>query len=279
MYFVYKDWDDFCRELSRKGYHSVTAASLLLAANNGEKTSARFINLKHDVESTPSKALDLAIIENKYGHFATYYVQAYLMTEGNKHIFDHIKALGHEVTYHHDVMDGAKGDLNKAVSIFNHNISRFEDFGFPIITVCQHGNPMSDFENRDFFKSEIVQNLYPQQADIMVDFMDKIHQKYVYISDVGMSFKIVKDPLNPISESEEPYIDLKDWKGVIRELDANPNKSYIISAHPHRYNANKAKAVLKISIFKCIRAIAKVVFKIPGAKKLLFRFNFISKKL
>lgn len=279
MYFVYKDWDDFCSELSCKGYHSVTAASLLQAANHGNAVPSRFINLKHDVESTPSKALDLAKIENKHGHCATFYVQAYLMTEENKSIFDQIKELGHEVTYHHDVMDGAKGDLNKAVSIFSQNVKKFEDFGFPIITVCQHGNPMSDFENRDFFKSDLVQNLYPQLADIMVDFMNKIHQKYVYISDVGMSFKIVKDPLNPISESEEPYIDLRDWKGVIKDLDANPNKSYIISAHPHRYNASKAKAVLKISIFKCIRAITKVIFKIPGAKKLLFRFNFISKKL
>ena len=279
MFFLYKDWDDFCKELSNRGYHSVTAASLLISVNEGKKLPANFINLKHDVESKPSRALELAKIENRYGHCASYYVQAYLMTEENRNIFSQIQDLGHEVTYHHDVMDGGKGDLNKAASIFRENLQRFESLGFKITTVCQHGNPMSNFENRDFFKSEFVQNIYPLLADIMVDFMTKIHQNYVYISDVGMSFKIVKDPVNPVKGDDKKYIDLHDWRGVIKELESNTGKSYIISAHPHRYNASKFNAVLKISIFKFIRAVAKVVFKIPGTKKFLFKFNFISKKL
>ena len=109
------------------------------------------------------------------------------------------------------------GGINKARSIFEANLDNFKHLGFNVITVCQHGNPTSDFDNRDFFKDESVQMLYPELADIMVDFMDKIHHEYVYISDVGMNFKIVKDPINRMRGNLDKYIELGDGaKKIIR---------------------------------------------------------------
>ena len=214
MKFLYSEWESFCKSLFINGIKSVTAASILRNAQDGVHASERFINIKHDVESSPSKALALARIEHKYGHCATYYVQAYLMTESNQPIFSEIQKMGHEVTYHHDVMDGGKGDLQRAIEIYKANLLNFRKLGFEVNTVCQHGNPASDFENRDFFRSGIVQSLFPEQADIMVDFMKKIDRVYTYISDVGMSFKIVKDPVNSdkIKESERKLL-ISNLKG------------------------------------------------------------------
>lgn len=279
MRFIYSEWETFCKNLSSLKIYSVTASSILQKAQNGEE-NLRFVNLKHDVESKPEKALVLAKIEHKYGHCATYYVQAYLMTKENQFLFQQIQEMGHEVTYHHDVIDGANGILEDAVSIYKRNVQIFSDLGFNVHTVCQHGNPISDFENRDFFRSEIVQKEFPNHSDIMVDFMEKTRQKYVYISDVGMSFKIVTDPINSDKLPEErKYVVLGNLENVVAELSRNMKLSYIISAHPHRYNKSLFKAMVRKCFFNTIRAIAKILFLIPGVKKFLFRFNSITKHL
>lgn len=281
MKFIYTEWEAFCKSLQNEGIQSVTASDVLRKAQAGELNECyRFVNLKHDVESQPQKALDLAKIEHKYGHSATYYVQAYLMTESNKSIFQEMQGLGHEVTYHHDVMDGAKGVLSDALIIYKKNLEIFKSMGFEVHTVCQHGNPVSDYENRDFFRSESIQKEFPIQSDIMVDFMKKIGRKYVYISDVGMSFKIVTDPVNSdkIAKSEK-YVLLGHLDNVVKELCENQDKSYIVSAHPHRYNKSQFKATVRQVVFKTIKHTAKVLFLIPGLKKFLFRFNSVTKHL
>lgn len=61
--------------------------------------------MKHDVETNPIKALKLAFIENKYSLVGTYYIQANLLnSDKNVAVLKRIQKLGHEVTYHHDVM-------------------------------------------------------------------------------------------------------------------------------------------------------------------------------
>ena len=280
MLFTYSEWDKFCSALAGNGVLSVTAESILKSSFQDDFKQVRFVNIKHDVEATPVKALDLSRIEAKYGHRSSYYVQAYLMTDANLEIFREIQRLGHEVTYHHDVMDCAKGDLQLALELYKENVSRFEGYGFPIVTVCQHGNPASQYANRDFFRSEDIQKLLPGQADIMVNFMSKSRCCYTYISDVGMEFKIVTDPVNSdkVKESEK-YIVLGEPSQVVQTICSNPEISYIVSAHPHRYNRTRFKARLRKALFFSLKSIAKLLFKIPGVKRFVFRFSSITKYL
>ena len=279
MIFTYSVWERFCKALAEKSLYSVTAKSLLANAIKGIPQESRWVNLKHDVEANPEKALRLAQIEAKCGHKATYYVQSYLMTEENQQLFLAIQDLGHEVTYHHDVVDGSKGHLNDAIVIFKENLEKFKKLGFVVETVCQHGNPMTDFDNRDFFRNADIQAKFPQMADIMVNFKELLRQDYVYISDVGMSFKIVNNPYNNSEFKKDPYTVLGDLDYVIDEINEHQGINYIISSHPHRYYQSAIVAWLKKMMFSIVRGVANVLFKIPGLKKLLFRFNFVSKKL
>ena len=117
-------------------------------------------------------------------------------------------------------------------------------------------------------------------ADIMVNFGDMIGREYTYVSDVGMTFKIVNDPVNSDKiTADKKYEMLGSLQDVMSEIVSHPNMNYIISSHPHRYYQSYLKAWFKTAIFKVVRGCAKILFKIPGMKKLLFRFNFISKKL
>ena len=110
MIFVYKKWDAFCRRLEENNLHSIPACDVT-------KDLDAYIVLKHDVETDVAKAFHLAEIEHRHGHRGSYYVQAYLMDdEKNIEILSRMKAMGHEISYHYDVMDSCRGDMNKAIA-------------------------------------------------------------------------------------------------------------------------------------------------------------------
>jgi len=278
MIFVYKQWDDFCRKLKDNGFVSVSAATILKI-----KPDKPFLVLKHDVETNPSKALRLAQIENNYLHKGSYYVQVYLLhSSKNIDILKQIQELGHEVSYHHDVMDSNKGDIYKAAEEFQRNIELFENNGFLVQTVCQHGNPIIERDgyssNRDFFRNAKVTKMYEHISEIMVNFKSKIYEDYKYISDVGYGWKIIFDPENnDVVNSEEKDIALENLDKV---LDVIKNrKSVIVSTHPHRWHSNVVSAQAKEIVFKSVKYSTKCMLKIPFMKKMMGRFYYLAKKI
>ncbi|MBR3791999.1 MAG: hypothetical protein IKK18_04785 [Clostridia bacterium] len=275
--FVYKKWEKFCKNLYENKIQSTTAYGAL------KDKKENFLILKHDVETNPQKALAMAKIENKYGHCGVYYVQAYLLeSKENIDILKKIKELGHEVSYHHDVMDSNSGDLAKALEEFETNKATFEKHGFNINTVCQHGNPVVQrvgyTSNRDFFRSQQVKEKFNEIAEIMVDYREKIGVDFKYISDAGYGWKIIYDPeTNDIVDSSDKDIKLKALDKVL-DFIKNEN-AVILSTHPHRWNSNLVSAVIKNIIFKTIRFIAKVLKKIPIINKIMSKFYFLAKKI
>ena len=130
--------------------------------------------------------------------------------------------------------------------------------------------------NRDFFRSSQVQALYPNIADIMVDYMDKYHIDYSYFSDAGRKFKYIFDPINnDLVNSDDkniPYEDLNDL------MEALPSKA-IISTHPHRWTDSAASYIVKDKAFKIIKGTAKLAMKVPGVKKIMSRYYYLAKKI
>lgn len=278
MIFFYKQWDDFCRKLRDNGFVSVSAATILKA-----KPDKPFLILKHDVETNPSKALRLAQIESNYSHKGSYYVQAYLLNSSkNIDILKQIQELGHEVSYHHDVMDSNKGDINKAAEEFQSNIELFESNGFYVQTVCQHGNPIIDrngySSNRDFFRNAKVTQLYEHISEIMVNFKSRIDKNYKYISDAGYRWKIIFDPENnDVIKSEDKDIVLGNLDGVLDVIKSE--NSVIVSTHPHRWSSNIVIAQAKDIVFKSIKYSTKCMLKIPFMKKMMGKFYYLAKKI
>lgn len=278
MIFVYKQWDNFCRKLRDNGFASVSAATILKI-----KPAKPFLVLKHDVETNPLKALRLAQIESKYWHKGSYYVQAYLLNSSkNINILKQIQELGHEVSYHHDVMDSNKGDICKAAEEFQRNIELFINNGFYVQTVCQHGNPVIDRDgyssNRDFFRNAKVAHLYEHISEIMVNFKSRIDENYKYISDAGYGWKIIFDPENnDVVKSEDKNIALGNLEEVMDVIKSE--NSVIISIHPHRWYSNVVTAQVKRIVFKLIKYITKRMLKISFMKKMMGKFYYLAKKI
>jgi hypothetical protein len=276
--FVYNQWEDFCKKIKDIGVCSVTASSVLKT-----KQDKPFLILKHDVETNPSKALKLAQIESKYSHRGSYYVQAYLLNnEKNIKILKRIQELGHEVSYHHDVMDSNKGKLECAKIEFQKNLDFFKNHGFFIETVCQHGNPVIErvgySSNRDFFRDKSMEKTYEYIAEIMVNFKNRINKEYKYISDAGYGWKIIFDPENnDVIRSDDMDISLGNLDSVIGVIKSG--SSVIVSTHPHRWNSNAINAQIKDILFKVIKSTAKLMLKIPIMKKFMSKFYYLAKKI
>jgi len=278
MRFTYKKWEMFCAALALRNRKSITAENILEHIQEEQ-----YIVLKHDVETKVKKAYKMAVIEQKYGHRGSYYVQAYLLNDQkNIKLLQQMKRMGHEISYHHDVMDSNQGNTGHALQEFESNKNLFEKNGFQIKTVCQHGNPLVERKgytsNRDFFRNSVIQNKYTDIADIMVDFPQKANTQYLYYSDTGRKFKRIFDPFtNDIVNSDDKNISFENLDELSRYMENDAN--HIISVHPHRWTRFSMVHVMKNAIFKMIKFIAKQLFRIKIFKKIMSRYYYLAKKI
>ncbi len=275
MTFLIKRWDSFCRALAEAGRISIPASEVTADTTD-------FLVLKHDVETSVGKAFRMAEVEYRYGHRGSYYVQAYLLKESkNVALLSKMQRMGHEITYHHDVMDACHGDLARATEEFEANRMLFENAGFSVETVCQHGNPIVErvgyTSNRDFFRSEAVRAAYPQITDIMVNFGEARGVAFAYYSDAGRRFQLIYDPLtNDLVDSSDKNV---PYETLTALCEAIAEGKCIVSTHPHRWERSGLAARLRGAIFKCIRAVARLVAKIPFMKRFMSRYYHLAKKL
>lgn len=269
--FVFSEWEKICKEIA-VNHNCITANQILEQINKPD-----WIVVKHDVETDVSKALSLAKIENKYGIRATYYVQSYLLQDNFKKLQE-IQELGHEVTYHYDVLDSNNGDFELATREFEETINNFKEYGFNVKTVCPHGNPIMNRNgwdsNKDFFRRKDITDKFCDILDIVVHLPSKINYKYTYISDAGYSWKIIVN----IADNDKFNKGDKEIKNIYSLLEKK-NNSLIISTHPHRWRANYFFVLLNKIKFKFLRLIARTLNKIPFFKKLMSRFYYLAKKI
>lgn len=276
--FYYDNWDKFCARVSALNVETIRARDL---AEN--RNRSQFIVFKHDVETCPVKALKLAQIESRYGIRGSYYIQAYLLKSAvNVNILQEIKDLGHEVSYHYDVLDANDGDFEKAQEEFEANLEMFKSNGFEIETVCQHGNPVKNrlgyTSNRDFFRNKSIAQYFCPIVDVMVNFKVKTEARYLYISDAGYAWNVISDPENNDRVMGVPDVPLKQGLNSVLEL-LDKGFSIILSTHPHRWQNNKASIYFKVVLFKTVRFFVKFVSKVPVIKNTLNRFYFLAKRI
>jgi tetratricopeptide (TPR) repeat protein len=270
--FLYSIWDEVCKNIS-KSSKTITLNQVLSQKNN------KWIAIKHDVETNVQKALDLAKIEAKYNIQATYYVQADLLDDNYK-LLQEIASLGHEVTYHYDVLDANNGNFDKAIEEFKHNIEKFQKYGFEVLTVCPHGNPVMIRNgwnsNKDFFRDMKVVELFSNILDIVIELPKKLDYKYMYISDTGYGWKqIVNIKDNDIQNNGD--VSIKDYKKLLEII--NTQESVILSTHPHRWEKSIFKYMFNVYLFKILRFLARTISSVPILKKIISKYYYLAKKI
>jgi hypothetical protein len=272
MKLIHSEWDRFCSSID------VTKCVTVSELPNLPESSS-WVAIKHDVETNVERALQIAVIEAKYSIRATYFVQSDLLA-GNKDLLHSIAKLGHEVTYHYDVLDANSGNFDLATSEFEETVKRFEDAGFPVNSVCPHGNPLINRDgwnsNKDFFRDSTVASRFSGIFDLVVQGKEKISSDYTYISDAGFGFKVITDI---VSNDKQPSQDIS--VPSISELSklVGCTVAVIISTHPHRWVSSSIVASLGKTRFIIIRRVALLASKSKILKSFMSKFYFLAKKI
>jgi hypothetical protein len=114
--------------------------------------SGKYVAIRHDVDYFPERALKLAQIEAERKISTTYYIRRRFFDD-NIDLVRRIASLGHQIGYHYEEVDTHQKAPNMqvgrdAVGFFIGSLLDIDRLGFQIRTICAHGNPLTDVDNR-----------------------------------------------------------------------------------------------------------------------------------
>jgi hypothetical protein len=232
----FSEWDftlpkyvQLCKTIIESEYRVLTVRDFLAAGESLD--GCTLVILRHDVDRKPINALRMAEVEARLGLQATYYFRAKPHTF-KKQIIHTIHELGHEVGYHYEDLSEQHGNFESAIEDFEANLDRFREL-VPIDTICMHGRPLSQWDNRELWKKYNYQdfNLIGEPY-LSIDYSD-----VVYLSDTGRSWDSDRFSIRD-TVSAEQRTEIKTTAELIAVLRARTLKRLLVQCHPERWSQN-----------------------------------------
>ena len=249
--FTLTKYRELCDTISNSIYTPMTVDGYL--TRKGEHD--RIIILRHDVDLRPKHALWIAEIEKEYGLRSTYYFR---MTEQvfQRDIIEQIRSLGHEIGYHYEVLDTAKGDFEKAIKIFEEELEVFRKI-CDIQTICMHGNSRTPWNSRDIWKKyDFTEFGVLGEAYLSIDF-----SRLAYLSDSARTWDRkykVKDVVDDSNGVNLPQI--RDTGEIIDLIRNERFNEFYILTHPDEWTDNPVVWAWDI-VMQSFRNRAKLALK------------------
>jgi len=251
--FTLNKYRELCIALCSHGYTVCTVADYLENHHSEEK----IVILRHDVDRKLQHAVRMAEIEHEFGIKSSYYFR-YNKSVFNPASIQRIADKGHEVGYHYETLDKAKGDYKIAIRIFEDELVKFREIA-EVKTICMHGNPLTRWLNRDLWKEYDFRD-FGITGEAFLSFND-----IPYFSDTGRTWTNkhkVKDYL-PSAEPDcggyEAGNVLKCTDDLIILLASGRIRSAYILTHPERWSNGSVEWVISHSMDMAVNLI-KTVF-------------------
>jgi hypothetical protein len=247
MDFTFKNYVDVLEAIKKSNYRTCTVLEYLKMNNEDN-----LIIIRHDVDSKPNRALLMAIIEEKYGVKATYYFRT-ISQVFDEEIISEIHNKGHEIGYHYEALDIAKGNMHNALDIFKNDLIKLNKI-CTIKTICMHGNSLTKWDNRDLWKFHDFSafNILGE-AYLSIDF-----EKLIYISDSSRSWK--KKYKSKDIYPNMNMLEIENSENLINIIENNLyNKIYLL-IHPDQWS-NKRSEVLIDFTYYLFANIGKLAYK------------------
>jgi len=247
---VYKSLLDAIRS---SGYRVLTVREYLLQPNQ----DMAMVLLRHDVDRRPENALYMSEIESVYGIRSTYYFRF------NKSIFksdiiQKIEKAGHEVGYHYEVLDKAKGDMARAGRVFDSELTRMRSLA-DIRTVCMHGNPLSPWDNRDFWRDYSLSQ-FGLSGEAYLSIKDL---NLYYATDTGRGWNRedynLKDVFPGSTVSNLPSFD--STRQLIESIETGRYKKIYLQVHPNRWNGSLFRWNLQVAEDIVVNLIKRIIVR------------------
>jgi len=247
--FTLIKYRNLLQEVIDTSYTNLTLKEFIMSAPNN------CIIMRHDVDRKPDQALKMAQIENEYGLKSTYYFR---MTKEvfQPEIIGQIAALGHEIGYHYEVLDKAKGDINKAILIFRQELSELRKIA-EVTTICMHGNPLTPWVNRDIW----IHHNFKEFGIIGEAYISIDYNKVSYFTDTGRAWNSSKHSIKDIVQNNfKNKEQIKSTDELISLIKNSIPENICIVTHPNRWHDNFGSWLIEL-VWQNIKNTAKVVIK------------------
>jgi len=247
--FTLQQFRSLCTALISHDYTPITVRDYCTAS---DKKNGKTVILRHDVDRKLAMAVDMASIEYDMGITATYYFR-HIPGVFDPKVIKKIELMGHEIGYHYEVLDKAKGDKKKAISIFEKELNTFRKY-FTIQTICMHGNPLASWSNRDLWQYYDYKLFgIAGEPYLSIDYSD-----YFYISDTGRTWSgnfSIKDVVNsPFSES------INHTQDIIRLVNEEKYPHFCLLIHPNRWTDSMPVWISEL-LWQNIKNVGKKIIK------------------
>ena len=112
--FTFSKYENLCRTIKVSKINCIRVKDWLSLSSHHKLDPC--IVLRHDVDRCMSRALHIAEIEASYGIFSTYYFR--IPRTWKPEQITRFSKMGHEVGFHYESLDKARGTLKKAEDYF-----------------------------------------------------------------------------------------------------------------------------------------------------------------
>jgi hypothetical protein len=229
--FTLSKYRELLEAIRSTGYVTSTVHDYLLSPQD------HCIILRHDVDRAVDRNLAMARLEAAYNIRSTYYF---------RHVKDvfipgairEVAGLGHEVGFHYEVMDKAKGDVQKALGIFRKELDDLRRYG-EVTTACMHGNPFAPWSNRDLWKDHDFRDF----GLIGEPYFSIDYSRVLYLTDTGRTWAdrnirvkdVLETPDDCLNANAGICKDIRTTDDVIGLIKKEEVDRICILAHPNRW--------------------------------------------
>jgi hypothetical protein len=246
--FTFAKYQELCEAIVESKYTVLTFTQYFSSENLPEK----IILLRHDVDRKPETALKMAELENRFDISSTYYFR---MNEDvfKPEIVKEIAGMGHEIGYHYEVLDKAKGDLEKAIGIFEAELNEFRKL-CDIKTICMHGNPMSKWVNKELWKEYD----YKDFGIIGEPYLSIDYAEVFYLTDTGRKWNSKFSVKDIVGANRQRNEKIKGTDGIIDMINDGNVEQMCVLVHPNRWSDGFG-AWLKELVWQNMKNVGKAV--------------------
>ena len=237
--FTLKKYEKLCEVIINSKYRVITFREFFEKKDENDN----FIIMRHDIDENIRFALDVAKVEYDYGIRATYYFRmkkrVYVLD-----IIDEIASYNHEIGYHYETLDKAKGNVKLAIELFSEELSMFRQ-QYDVKTVCMHGNPLSKYDNKKIW---VICKL-SDFGLLGEPYLSLNYNKFAYFSDSGRTWdedkNKIKDTVNTTNSNE---IEAKNTDELIEIIKEGELENICILTHPERWSKNISDYLMRYLI-------------------------------
>lgn len=227
--FTLKQYNSLLKALRKAGY------SFQRVEDYVQQPIPRAVMLRHDVDSWPINAMQMAKVESEKGIVATYYFRKSMLSF-NEAVVRGIVELGHEIGYHYEDLARSNGNPHEAIATFKANLEFYREY-YPVKTIAMHGRPLSPWDSKDIWKHFN----YQDYGLIAEPYLDIDFSRVAYFTDTGNCWDGDKYSVRDHVQSPHKFNTHTTWD-LIEHVENNLLPDQImLNVHPARWNDNYIK--------------------------------------